>query len=153
MRELGVERIEVHVAGVCVRTFPDGQVRVLALHRTDQRTLFPDYWEGFGGQVRPGETFEAAVTRHLSDEAALRGRVIGPVCTYVIEPNSTSGSPYVIPGIRFLVEYLEGEPSLDPRQHGEYRWIPEEDLPELSWIPGLEEQIQEALGVYNDDRP
>ena len=77
MRETGAQEQEVHVAGVCVARGA-GPPAILALKRTNSRSLFPGYWEGVGGQVLPGETLEEAVQTHLREEAGLTGEVVQP---------------------------------------------------------------------------
>src|SRR5438552_2179474 len=55
-REDGIARIEVHVAGVCVRQIA-GKWHVLAAKRSPIRSLFPNHWECGGGMVHAGESF------------------------------------------------------------------------------------------------
>ena len=147
MRELGIHRIEIHVAVVCVAWTEQGAARVLALRRAPSRQLFPGYWEGVGGQVLGGESLEDAVTRHLREEAGLRAAVRGPFATYVIEPNG-SGRGDRIPGIRFVAEVPLVTPQLDPRQHVEARWLAVDDLAAVDWIPGLLPQVIEGVAIF-----
>lgn len=148
MRETGVQEQEVHVAGVCVSrgSHPPS---VLALKRTDSRSLFPGYWEGVGGQVLPGESLEEAVHTHLREEAGLDGEVVQPFASYVIEPGRASRANKRIPGVRFLV-LVDDRPEarIDPRQHTEWRWVPVDQLGQLQWIPGLREQIEDGVRLY-----
>jgi 8-oxo-dGTP pyrophosphatase MutT (NUDIX family) len=148
MREAGIQRIEVHVAGACVRETIAG-LTMLAMHRAPTRTLFPDFWEGVGGQVDPGRSLEEAVLQHQHEEAGLAGVVLAPVDTYVIDPGPDSGADERIPGIRFLVRVLgAAEPTIDPRQHQGWRWIPVRELPRVNWIPGMLEQLRKAATLY-----
>ena len=151
MREDGIQEIEVHVAALCLGT-SGGGLRVLALHRAASRRLYPGYWEGVGGQVHPGESFEAAVLRHLEVEAGLSGSIQMPFTTYLIRPGR-SGSSYAIPGVRFLVT-VSGTPTIrtDPRQHQGSRWIAPKDLESVRWIPGLISQIQKGIQLYRTGR-
>jgi 8-oxo-dGTP pyrophosphatase MutT (NUDIX family) len=149
VREAGIVRIEVHVAGVCLARDQSG-LAMLALHRARIRSLFPSLWEGVGGQVDPGESFERAVLRHLHDEAGLDGEVLGPVDTYVIDAGPASGAEQVIPGVRLLVAAQPGvvEPSIDPRQHQGWRWVPVDSIESVPWIPGMLPQLERAVSLY-----
>ena len=152
VREAGVHRIEVHVAAAAMRR-TNGQAELLALHRAWTRTLFPGYWEGIGGQVSPGESLEAAVLRHLSDEAGLVGTVVCPFDTYVIDPGPHSGADELIPGIRFLVRLDAGvDPTVDPQQHQGWRWVPVQRLAEVHWIPGMLPQLLRAVDLFETER-
>ena len=147
MRELGIHKIEVHVAGVCVARTPDGALRVLALRRATSKQLFPGLWEGVGGQVLAGEALEEAVFRHLRDEAGLVSDAAVPFATYVIEPGTGSGAGARIPGVRFVATVPLQEPKLDPRQHVDARWLSVDQLGEVEWIPGVAEQVVEGLST------
>ena len=57
-RELLRERPEVHVAGTCVEQTTKGDVRLLIARRIQKRSLFGGKYEGCGGQLAEGETFE-----------------------------------------------------------------------------------------------
>ena len=149
MREAGIHRIEMHVAGACIRE-TGGRLEMLALHRAPTRTLFPGHWEGIGGQVGPGESLEDAVARHLIDEARLAGNIMGPVATYVIDPGPSSGAAELIPGVRFLVRLAEvAQPVIDPRQHQDWRWVPVNQLSRVRWIPGMLDQLRRAVTTYH----
>jgi 8-oxo-dGTP pyrophosphatase MutT (NUDIX family) len=137
IREDGPDRIEVHVAGACVR-FEDGRWQLLAGRRTDTRSLFPGKWECGGGQVRKGEDFQAAVRRQFFEEFGLE---VTPL--HVIEPYTIHVPVrHVIPGVRFLCLARTGIVRLNNREFSEYRWL---DLPlsapDLDWIPGLKETL------------
>jgi ADP-ribose pyrophosphatase YjhB (NUDIX family) len=70
IREEGQERLEVHVASVCVRVV-HGRPQVLVARRTRERSLFPGKWECGGGMVRRGEGYDAAIQRQIFEEFGL----------------------------------------------------------------------------------
>ncbi len=143
MREEGVHEIEVHVAAMCIAKDTG---RVLALKRGPARGIFPFVWEGgVGGQVHAGETLEAAVLRHLAQEAGLAGRVLFPYATYAIPPGPHNP---LIPGIRFLVEVEKEQPIRISAQHTEVAWLSPAELLNKEWIPGLLAHLQEGLRLY-----
>jgi 8-oxo-dGTP pyrophosphatase MutT (NUDIX family) len=140
MREEGVRRIEVHVAGICF-----DRDRVLVLKRSLSRRLFPGLWECGGGQVNPGEGFGEAVARQLREEAGVITEMLGPAGIYDIF--LPEGEQKKIPGIHFACifkGYAEGsEPRLSA-EHTEWKWQPLDRLDELEFIPGLKEDIRKA---------
>jgi isopentenyldiphosphate isomerase len=62
IREEGQDKLEVHVASVCVCVV-NGRPQVLVARRTSSRSLFPGKWECGGGMVRRGEGFDTAIQR------------------------------------------------------------------------------------------
>lgn len=148
MREKEIHHIEVHVAAVCVSQGTE-PIHILGLRRASTRILFPNYWEGVGGQVCRGESFEEAVLTHLREEASIQGQVVFPFAVYTIEPGPESGATERIPGVRFLVT-VEGTPkiTIDPEQHQDYAWIPVTKLGQYKWIPRLRLQIEAGIRTY-----
>jgi NUDIX domain len=79
IREEGQDKLEVHVASVCIRIM-NGRPQVLVGRRTASRSLSPGKWECGGGMVRCGEGFDAAIQRQIFEEFGLeidRVRVLG----------------------------------------------------------------------------
>lgn len=139
MREDNVNRIEVHVAGICF----NGN-KVLVLKRSPSRRLFPNLWECGGGQVNSGENFEEAVIRQLREEAGIAVRPIEVVGTYEIP---IMGDQRKIPGVYFACR-LEGfvcgkEPKISS-EHTEWQWQEINKLENLEFIPGIKENIRKA---------
>ena len=67
MREKNKILIEVHVAGFVFRN-NQGVIELLVAKRSDNREIYPSYWECGGGQVSHAENFEAAVIRQIKEE-------------------------------------------------------------------------------------
>jgi 8-oxo-dGTP pyrophosphatase MutT (NUDIX family) len=151
MREQGIDEIEVHAAAVCIRLH-DSVPQMLALHRSAGRSLFPELWEGVGGQVHTGESFEMAVLRHLREEAGLTGTVRRPFAAYVIEPGGTTGATSRIPGVRFLVDIGDTtNPTIDAAQHQAWRWLDRNALERTNFIPGMLPQLLEAFDLWSSE--
>jgi len=134
-REDGVETIEAHVAGICVRKTGDGW-SVLAARRHESRSLYPGKWECGGGQVRGGEGFPAALRRQFFEEFGIDVEPRYPVETYEIQARGR-----VIPGVRLLCQARAGDVRLNLREFSEYRWL---NLPveqPLDWIGGIKEAL------------
>ncbi|MFO7710738.1 MAG: NUDIX domain-containing protein [Candidatus Woesearchaeota archaeon] len=129
MREEGIDRIEVHVAGICI----DGD-KVLLAKRSSSRNLYPGLWECGGGHVKHGENFVEACKRQLREELGVVVEPVSVVSTYEISPGK-------IPGVKFLCHLVSyAEPRIS-EEHTEWRWQPLDKLDELELIPGLKEDI------------
>jgi len=136
IREEGRDRIEVHVAGVCLRAV-NGRWKLLAAKRTRKRSLFPGKWECGGGQVRRGEDFIAALKRQMFEEFGLDIHPLYPIETYAIP---IPQPPRLIPGVRYLCVANAGRVRLNKKEHSSYRWL-EIPVPKLDWIGGLKETL------------
>ena len=138
-REDGPDRIEAHVAGICLRECRKKTWKILAAKRSQNRDLFPGKWECGGGKVRPGEGFENALRREMLEEFGVRVDPWFVMGVYEIHVRSPQR---VIPGVRFVCLWQAGIVKLDKREFSAYKWL---DLPlreSLDWIGGLEEAIK-----------
>lgn len=147
MRESGVQPIETHVAAVCVARAPDGTPEVLALQRSEQRALFPGAWEGPGGAVQPGESFDQAALRKVEEETGMRGTVHGIVGTYAITPADNPAGT-LIPGLRFIVEIPKSPPNLSSGQHSRFRWLRPGQTRSIDWIPTVADEVDKAFKAF-----
>jgi 8-oxo-dGTP pyrophosphatase MutT (NUDIX family) len=143
MREQGVHKIEVHVAGICLRE-EEGHFKILVGKRTPNRQLFPDYWECGGGQVFKGEDFVTALKRQMKGEFNIDIIVEHPIGVYKIETNGTT-----IPGLRFICRPGdEAQEIVISDEFSESKWIDETEIDAHEFIPGLKEDISTALNLY-----
>jgi ADP-ribose pyrophosphatase YjhB (NUDIX family) len=130
-REERAHRPEVHVAGMCVGRTAGGEVRLLIARRAPWREIAGGQYEGCGGQLVAGETFEEGVARHFRRELGIEVRVLSDLHRlYAIR---RPGHP-TIPGIRFLCEQADAEAPTSAR-HTEVRWV---SGPEFRRIPAGE---------------
>jgi len=158
-------KVIVHVASFCVRRH-GGELEVLILKRTSQRRLYPNLWEGGGGQVSPGEGFKGAVRRQVEEETGLGVEVIMAFDDYQIE------APFLdqklIPGIKFICHVPEmsvgmrskeessrydEEPKvkISEREHTEFRWVTlkEVNLGKIEFIPGIDKEIKKVFALID----
>ena len=146
MREEGIHKVEVHVAGICLRDM-GGEKEVLVARRGLERKLYPGLWECGGGQMKPGENFEEAVKRQLREELGVLVSLVGVVGVYEIEAPETSQEK--IPGITFACKFegfVNGErPEVDWREIIEWEWLPLSRLKEKEFIFGIPENISKAV--------
>jgi 8-oxo-dGTP pyrophosphatase MutT (NUDIX family) len=130
--------VEVHVSGVCLRSENGGKTRALIAKRNEDRELYPGKWESCGGQLRVGESFVDGIERHYKEEMSITVIPLDYCSIYSI-PMADGG---VIPGIRFLCLYLEGEVSSE--NHSEIHWSTYDELmamDEEDFVPGLRQVI------------
>jgi|ERR1043166_6200416 8-oxo-dGTP diphosphatase len=132
-------RIEVHVAGICVRPKND-HWEVLIAKRTDERHLYPGKWECGGGQVQYGEGFEHAIRRQIFEEFGLDVEPCELLETYEIHVPGQR----VIPGLRFLCLAGCGRIRLNKREFTRYQWV-QFPVPNLDWIEGVK-KILDTIG-------
>jgi mutator protein MutT len=148
MREEESFKVEVHVAGICIRK-NNGDYEVLVAKRSPERKLYPNLWECGGGQVNPGENFEEAVRRQLKEELNIDVEVIAPINTYeIITPDLAQKK---IPGLIVLCKHVGGEPRADGREFTKYKWITINKAEELEFIPRLVDDIKKAFKLYKSE--
>lgn len=137
-RETLKETPEVHVAGFCYK-IEDGKMKILLAYRNEDRKLYPTKIEGCGGQLRYSETFEQGVTRHFRQEMNITVKVRSDI--YLLYSIQLPQQP-VIPGVVFLCEYVEGEPS--SKNHRKIEWVELENIRDMDndlFIPTVKKEI------------
>jgi 8-oxo-dGTP diphosphatase len=153
MREKKQHKIEVHVAGICLRE-TDYDIEVLIAKRAKTKELYPGKWECGGGQVKEGENFEEAVRRKKKEEMGGivdRGLVFG---TYEIKTPKLPQKK--IPGIKFvcfLKGYVNGkEPQIKSEAFSQWKWQSINNLSGIDFIPGIKEEINIAWEFYSNNK-
>ncbi len=136
---------EVHIAGICVKKEGD-IIKALIAKRSSNRKLFPDLYEGCGGQLDRNETFITGVKRHYKLELKIDVDVIEDIHRfyYITYPNEP-----IIPGVKFLCVYRGGTPTSE--NHTEIKWVSENDLkkiPEENFIPGLKQDFLDFIAKF-----
>ena len=139
------EMPEVHVAGFCIKE-EKSTIKVLIAKRNGDRILYPSLYEGCGGQLKGGETFEEGVLRHFSGEMSILVAVYEDLHTFYVirEPSQPC-----IQGIAFLCRYLSGEPKSD--NHSELKWVDIKELKNMedqSFIPNVKNEIISLVERY-----
>jgi class 3 adenylate cyclase len=138
---------EVHVAGQCIDTTSKRGLKILIAKRALWRRLYPNLYEGCGGQLAASEDFKDGVARHFRMEMNLEVRVLEDIhCFYhIIKPEEK-----LIPGIRFLCERIsEAEPKSN--NHTELKWVSESVFKNISadqFIEGLKDQVLHLIEQY-----
>ncbi|MBK5275638.1 MAG: hypothetical protein JJE30_11370 [Desulfuromonadales bacterium] len=139
------EAPEVHVAGLCIKK-ENNLIYCLISKRSPSRQLFPNLYEGCGGQLTRNELFTTGVKRHYQLELNLEVEVQEAIHKfyYIQQPNEPT-----IPGLSFLCLYKSGKEHSE--NHTEVKWVTEAELksmPEELFIKGLKDEFLELLSVY-----
>ncbi|MCL2065566.1 MAG: NUDIX domain-containing protein [Candidatus Cloacimonetes bacterium] len=136
---------EVHVAGLCFKN-ENGTIKVLIAKRNDSRKLYPNLFEGCGGQLALGENFGTGVKRHYKLEYGIDIEIFEDAheLYYIQQPIEP-----LIPGIQFLCRFIEGEPKSE--NHKEIKWVTYEELiniPEEEFIPKLKDTFLRFFELF-----
>lgn len=139
---------EVHVAGICFKQ-EKGVSYVLLGKRRAERKLYPNLYEGCGGQLAGNELFIDGVKRHYKLEYGIDVKVVEEehkfyYIQYQNEP--------LIQGVSFLCEYIEGEPKSENHEPPTPQWYSKEDFNKISekeFIPTLKNEIQYFFEIYS----
>lgn len=125
---------EVACAGAVVfRVGPDGVRRLLLARRGHEPAV--GRWSLPGGRVEPGETYEAAAVRELSEETGLIGVVIGEAGTSRLP--AANDSVYVIRD--FVVEVSQSQQPIAADDAAEVGWFTIAELAAVDTTDGLVE--------------
>ena len=133
---------EVHVAGICFKQ-EKGDLYVLLGKRSPERRFYPNLFEGCGGQLALSELFIDGVKRHYKLEYGIEVAVFEEehIFYYIQEPNEP-----LIPGVKFMCEYVEGTPRSENHVPPTPKWYSHEDFRKISekdFIPGLKNEIED----------
>ena len=121
--------------------FKDNQLLVI------KRTKFGKlYYTLPGGGVGMGESLEQALRREMQEETGLSLGAVRPV--FIEQAGAPYGTQYI-----YLMDYVDGEPRLDPHSDEasitalgqnlyEPMWLPVSTLPE---VPFLSPRLRQAL--------
>ena len=136
---------EVHVAGTCFKR-ENATTKVLVAKRSSSRKIYPNLYEGCGGQLAPNENFITGVERHYKLEFGLDIEVYEHLNKfyYIQQPNEP-----IIPGIRFVCKYIEGNPLSE--NHTEIKWMSSDEInriPKEKFIPGLKEDFLVCFELF-----
>ncbi|GAA4202388.1 (deoxy)nucleoside triphosphate pyrophosphohydrolase [Streptosporangium oxazolinicum] len=118
----------------------DGDGRLLAAQRADPPELAGG-WELPGGKVDPGEDEHAALVRECQEELGV-----------LIEVGERVGGDWALAGGYVLRVWLavvaEGKP--EAREHLDLRWLTEEELYDVAWLPADLPIVRAVQGRLND---
>jgi 8-oxo-dGTP diphosphatase len=103
--------------------------RVLLVHRSPNRRVYPDVWDLPGGHIEAGETELDALAREMHEELSVQIATGSAIHLCRLEVGRGEES------VRFsawIVGEWEGTPTnAAPDEHDEIRWFQPEELPPL----------------------
>ena len=109
-------------------------------------------WESPGGHLEEGEDFEQALFRELKEETGLtRIKILCPVHCFLFYPAQENS----LGGVVYLVEYLDGEVTLDNKEHSAYKWATLGEITHMEGTRGLHiefdayKQFLENIKTFN----
>jgi 8-oxo-dGTP pyrophosphatase MutT (NUDIX family) len=146
MREENIQKIEVHVAGICFNND-----KILILQRDNSDKMFPYLWECGGGQVLPGENLEEAIIRIFKEKAGTEIKPIKILGTYSIDIPEEEQKK--IPGVKFLCEFIGYNGKKSPELSKgfiDYKWLKINELDAIKFIPNVKNDIKEAFNLLTN---
>lgn len=130
-----------HVSAAII--YRDG--RVLAARRAagkDQAGL----WELPGGKVEPGETPEQALRREIAEELGCEVRL-----AWLYDTVEHDYPDFHLTMDCYVCSLAPGsEPAADPTVHEELRWLSQDELTDVAWLPA-DTALAASLGYFWDE--
>ncbi|GAB3151656.1 hypothetical protein GCM10027290_41330 [Micromonospora sonneratiae] len=105
----------------------DDDGRLFFQRRSPQRRLFPNVWDIVGGHLEPGEDFETALHREITEET---GWTVSHILGLVGEYRYTGNDGITRIEMDYLVR-VDGDlsrPRLEVGKHTEFRWLAEHEV-------------------------
>jgi 8-oxo-dGTP diphosphatase len=129
------------VMGALVR---DG--RILLVHRSPNRHVYPDVWDLGGGHMEPGETELGALARELDEELGVQ---MEPGSAIHLCRLQVGHGEEAVHFSAWIVEQWEGTPAnTAPDEHDEIRWFRPGELPPLAHEPVRTAVIKAMRGSH-----
>lgn len=136
----GLKEIRV-AAAVIMRKNPDGKNEILATQRGYGD--FKDWWEFPGGKIEEGESAEQALVREIREELNAQIEVKELLSNVV-----TAYPKNVINMDCFLCALEDG--AFELLEHESARWLTEDELKTVRWLPADEEILSRVRRKMND---
>ena len=116
----------VHVVAAVIKGSGDNENRIFATQRGYGD--YKDQWEFPGGKVEPGETPEEALVREIREELDVEIRVGD-----LIDTIEYDYPMFHLSMDCFWAEIISG--TLELREHEAARWLSEDELYSVDWLP------------------
>lgn len=124
----------------------DGVNKLFLPRRAKTKKFWPDVYELPGGHVDWGETFEDAVIREVKEEFDMGIKLGDPYYLFTYN-NDVKGSHSV--EVIYFATFTDplANIKLEPEDHSEYKWLSEEELPQIYGIGGKDADNPECLAM------
>ncbi|HBJ00119.1 MULTISPECIES: (deoxy)nucleoside triphosphate pyrophosphohydrolase [Lysinibacillus] len=124
----------IHVVGAIIEN--DRQEIFCALRNAPM--VLANYWEFPGGKIEPGETPQQALYREILEEFNCIIQVGEPVTETLYEYEQ-----FFVHLETYLATIVKGTPQIS--EHAEAKWVPRQQLLELSFAPADLPSIEKLL--------
>lgn len=124
----------------------DGVKKLFLPRRAATKKFWPDVFELPGGHVDWGETFEDALVREVKEEFDMTIKLGDPYYLFTYS-NHVKGSHSV--EVVYFATFIDplDNIKLEPEDHSEYKWLSEDELPQIYGIGGKDEDNPEVLAM------
>lgn len=124
----------------------DGLKKLFLPRRAKTKKFWPDVYELPGGHVDWGETFEHALIREVQEEFGMNINVGDPYYVFTYD-NHVKGSHSV--EVIYFASFTDPieNIALADDDHSEYKWLSEDELPQIYGIGGKNEDNPEVLAM------
>jgi len=138
-----------HLTNIVVCALIERDGKLFVAKRADTKASWPGRYEIVGGHVDPGESLEEALRRELREEIGVEveiGRIVDAFTYHSGDENVFKVE------ICYLCHLPKGiEPTLNPEDHSEARWITEEELPLTEKEDEETEAIRKAFNILKGE--
>ena len=109
--------------------------------RSDNKQMFPGYYEAPGGHVKNNESFTDALHRELEEELGVKVTVGGIVDAYTFESEGIWKAE-----VMYLCELADDrQPRLNKADHAEGVWVTKEQLDNLHLVSIIKKPLLKAF--------
>lgn len=108
----------------------DGVQKIFMPKRAATKKFLPDVFELPGGHIDFGEEMIDGLIREVYEEFAMRITVGDPFACFTYKNDIKRSHSIEVIYFATFVDPIDGI-QLNPEDHSEYRWVSEEELPEL----------------------
>jgi len=124
----------------------DGVKKLFLPRRAATKKFFPDVYELPGGHVDWGETFVDALVREVQEEFGMSLKVGDPYYVFTYD-NPVKGSHSV--EIIYFASFTDpiDQITLESEDHSEYKWLSEDELPQIYGVGGKDEKDPEIKAM------
>lgn len=124
----------------------DGVNKLFLPRRAKTKKFWPDVYELPGGHVDWGETFENALIREVKEEFDMSIRLGDPYHLFTYDNHIKGSHSVEVIYFATFTDPLENI-KLEPEDHSEYKWLSEEELPQIYGIGGKDADNPECLAM------